>query len=264
MFGVDKGDQIRVHGGGFANKAHFKKWYKKIYLGILDCYLLNAYIAWNMAAAIPRSTKHNLHRHEFFTVVAEQMMLYFRNEDDDDVGIGTNTVLDGHFRAAQEQQNTSHYPVAKEAGRRNVRCAVCKLERNMNKAIGEKGMAQNVVMCSDCPIPAHNHVVRDDAHRIIHKRSEFKNMTCFQIVHSEAGQRLWKICKGGSDRVQYKPQQIDPIYQDLLQHHTGERTRKRRKHNNDGNNDEDEDEEEDTQEEEDDRVRASANNSTGV
>ena len=29
MFGVDKGDQIRAHGGGFATKAHFKKWYKK-------------------------------------------------------------------------------------------------------------------------------------------------------------------------------------------------------------------------------------------
>ena len=49
MFGVDKGDQIRVHGGGFSNKAHFKKWYKKSYLAILDCMMMNAYIAWNMA-----------------------------------------------------------------------------------------------------------------------------------------------------------------------------------------------------------------------
>jgi hypothetical protein len=32
MFGVDKGDQMRVHGGGFATKAHFKKWYKKQFL----------------------------------------------------------------------------------------------------------------------------------------------------------------------------------------------------------------------------------------
>ena len=26
MFGVDKGDQLRAAGGGFAKKPHFKKW----------------------------------------------------------------------------------------------------------------------------------------------------------------------------------------------------------------------------------------------
>jgi hypothetical protein len=29
MGGVDKGDQIRGHFGGFAAQSHFKKWYKK-------------------------------------------------------------------------------------------------------------------------------------------------------------------------------------------------------------------------------------------
>ena len=29
MDAVDRGDQYREMGGGFANKAHFKKWYKK-------------------------------------------------------------------------------------------------------------------------------------------------------------------------------------------------------------------------------------------
>ena len=49
MFGVDKGDQFRAHFGGFANRAHFKKWYVKVYLAILDCSLLNAYSAWNIS-----------------------------------------------------------------------------------------------------------------------------------------------------------------------------------------------------------------------
>jgi len=35
MFGVDKGDQIRAAGGGFALKAHYKKWYKKVSLHYL-------------------------------------------------------------------------------------------------------------------------------------------------------------------------------------------------------------------------------------
>ena len=51
MFGVDKGDQIHVHMGGFAQKAHFKKWYKRIHLGVLDIMLMNSHIGWNLAAA---------------------------------------------------------------------------------------------------------------------------------------------------------------------------------------------------------------------
>jgi hypothetical protein len=50
MFGVDKGDQIRGHFGRFSTKSHFKKWYKGGYMGILDCGLLNAFIAWNLSA----------------------------------------------------------------------------------------------------------------------------------------------------------------------------------------------------------------------
>ena len=60
MFGVDKGDQIRMHDGGFARKAHFKKWSKKIHLGILDIMLMNSYIGWNMAAGEAGTTKFHL------------------------------------------------------------------------------------------------------------------------------------------------------------------------------------------------------------
>ena len=41
MGGVDKGDQVRGHFGGFAAQSHFKKWYKKTLMAILDCMLLN-------------------------------------------------------------------------------------------------------------------------------------------------------------------------------------------------------------------------------
>ena len=36
----DRGDQHRVVGVGFANVAHFKKWYKKAFMGIADFCLL--------------------------------------------------------------------------------------------------------------------------------------------------------------------------------------------------------------------------------
>ena len=50
MGGVDRGDQHRVVGAGFANVAHFKKWYKKAILAIADFSLLQAFTAWNFSA----------------------------------------------------------------------------------------------------------------------------------------------------------------------------------------------------------------------
>ena len=36
MGGVDRGDQDRVIGAGFANVAHFKKWFKNAFFDIAD------------------------------------------------------------------------------------------------------------------------------------------------------------------------------------------------------------------------------------
>ena len=44
---IDKNDQMILHGGGFSAKGDFKKWYKCVYLAILDTMLLNAFFAWN-------------------------------------------------------------------------------------------------------------------------------------------------------------------------------------------------------------------------
>jgi hypothetical protein len=66
MFGVDKGDQQRMHLGGFARKAHFKKWYKKSFFAILDCMLLNALVAWNLSANILHLQRSKLERYEFY------------------------------------------------------------------------------------------------------------------------------------------------------------------------------------------------------
>jgi len=77
MFGVDKGDQIRMHGGGFARKAHFKKWYKKAFFAVADCMLLNSLIAWNLSCSHPtRNQRRRLLRHEFYFWVAEAMLTY--------------------------------------------------------------------------------------------------------------------------------------------------------------------------------------------
>ena len=68
MGGVDKGDQIRGHFGGFASQSHFKKWYKKTLMAVVDCMLLNAYKLWNMS--VDRVTgRMKLRRFDFMLAV---------------------------------------------------------------------------------------------------------------------------------------------------------------------------------------------------
>ncbi len=47
--GVDCGDQHKMVGAGFSNVAHFKKWYKRAFLGITDFCVLQAFTAWNLS-----------------------------------------------------------------------------------------------------------------------------------------------------------------------------------------------------------------------
>ena len=49
MGGVDKGNQHRVMGAGFANVFHFKKWYKKAFMGLADFSFLQAFSALNLS-----------------------------------------------------------------------------------------------------------------------------------------------------------------------------------------------------------------------
>ena len=49
MDGVDRGNQLREHGSGLYNKAHFKQWYKRGHLVLYDFGLLNSHISWNMS-----------------------------------------------------------------------------------------------------------------------------------------------------------------------------------------------------------------------
>ena len=79
MGGVDRGDQHRTVGAGFANVSHFKKWYKKTFLAIADFSLLQAFTAWNLSVdQIAENRRGNsevkrkrLIKWEFYSVLAE-------------------------------------------------------------------------------------------------------------------------------------------------------------------------------------------------
>ena len=81
MYGVDRGDQYRECGGGFAKKAHYKKWCKKTYFAVLDFILLNGFFAWNTSAKNnPNLRRMKVTKSALYAAVAEDMMTF--TEDD--------------------------------------------------------------------------------------------------------------------------------------------------------------------------------------
>ena len=229
MGGIDNGDQMRCHMGGFATHVHFKKWYKKAGLGIMDTMLLNSFIAWNMSAGDRvRSRRTKLSRHEFYTVVAQEMCSYVHADE-----------VDALARRTGVQRNTAcedgHYPVPIDTSKR-MGCAVCLLEhRWKRKEIGMKGLFSNVGQCAKCRIVAHLVSCTDDREDgwKIHKLPQFANQTCFEILHSTHSKEMF-MCRstsGEDGRYKYTTKKNHPFIMALREKHglSPEYTRKRRR-----------------------------------
>jgi len=210
MGSIDRNDQMRVHGGGFSQKAHFKKWYKKVYLAVMDCMLLNSWIAWNLSTErLARSGRRKLKQCEFFNYIAETFLNYSKPEEHHQLVQSTakavTTIIEG----------IPHIPMKPNQGS-PPRCAVCKLEYNWNKGLGEQDLASAVASCSCCRVSAHNHVIVN-GNRRIHKRPEFANMTCFDIMHSVPGLQMWPRKEGS--KVSFRPNQKHSVIQELRESH---------------------------------------------
>jgi len=122
MCGVDKGDQIRAHGGGFSSKAHCKKWYKKGFFAILDMMLMNSLISWNVAAndnpqlELPVLSRHNMCWH-----IGQRMLNY--------------TEAAPLCRSPEKLQAGSAYARGhkpEKCGPKSA-CAVCKIDWNLER-----------------------------------------------------------------------------------------------------------------------------------
>ena len=194
MGGVDRGDQYRELGAGFATKAHYKKWYKKAFFAVLDFMLLNSFFAWNMAAEDPVLNRFRLPKDKYYAALAEEMCLYKddgNNLDDEDDA--TNAAAD-----IRRRNLSMHVPLRANTKERPY-CRVCKLEETLRKSVGlryekdgnsrhQKGMA--VCSCESCGLHAHSIIMNID--RKIFRLEVFENMTCFDIAHSDECIGLWK------------------------------------------------------------------------
>ena len=247
MGGIDHGDQMRSHFGGFATHGHYKKWYKKSALAIMDVMLLNAYIGWNMSSGDRvRSRRTKLSRHTFYTIVAQTMCSYVAQEEVDALARRTRV-------ASRPTCEDRHYPVPLE-GNKRVGCTVCLLEyRWRRKELGMKGMFTNVGRCAKCGLVAHLVSCKDDREDgwKIHTLPQFTDHTCFEILHSPQGREMF-MCRPAlspGSRYKYTTKKNHPIIMDLREKHglSPEFTRKRKRTNRGPNDmEEDDDEEEDT------------------
>jgi hypothetical protein len=207
MGGVDRADQIRSHFGGFAAASHFKKWYKKSLMAILDCMLINALRTWNMSVAkVPG--RRPLERYEFMQIVAHELLHYKTGSLVSP--ITSPSTLRANSRDNNDKCNQVHHEVVGTNGER--RCLVCRLEHShleskrkvltgRAKEITEKkfaqagvGLRKNVALCRTCGVVAHNFIMEKNSKNI---HEWFPRRTCMEIFHSEIGQKIWTVRKSG-------------------------------------------------------------------
>jgi hypothetical protein len=250
MFGVDKGDQYRAAGMGFACKSHFKKWYKKALMGVLDFMLLNGFLAWRMSIKYtPRRVmgRPDLERYEFYAACAQELLETVDETVPGDSDNEEDTVRNNgneHIRPDLGE----HVPAFTEevgSDRHKLRCMVCHLDLNMARrkvltdAVDESPTQELTTACSngkfvftglarcgkgDCRFVAHSMALPKKYERSIHKFKEFRNLTCFEIVHSELCRDLFNM---KSKKVGVKTSH--PIYKRIRTSHglNARMTRKR-------------------------------------
>jgi hypothetical protein len=171
-----------------------------------------------------------LKRYQFMMSVA-QSMLNFKDEHDHD-----SDKPKGHglkrARTSDEMDMREHVPIA---CKKRKACTVCQLElTSMNKELGSSGLKTAVCKCQKCGCAAHASI-QIDSNRQIHRLKAFKNMTCFEILHSEEGLAIWPIREiNHSKGPRAGPMTLHPIVQELRIFH-GKDARKTKK-NKKGNN----------------------------
>jgi hypothetical protein len=234
MFGVDKGDQYRAAGIGFASKSHFKKWYKKALMGVLDFMLLNGFMAWRMsikycARKVPGRPK--LERYEFYAACAQELL----NTVDETVPTDTDNEEATSLTNKRRPQLGDHTPTFCDEIGKNKKCLICNLDlemakRQMKSDLREKRTSTDLaISCSSgkfvssglsecwnskCGIVAHSSVLHGKYERPIHKFENFKNLTCFEIAHSSPCKGLFNM---NSKRTGVKTSH--PIYKQIRVSH---------------------------------------------
>ena len=211
MGGVDRGDQHRIVGAGFSNVAHFKKWYKKAFLGVADFSLLQAFTAWNLSVDQIRENRRGnsevkrkkLIKWQFYSVLAEELMMYVDSNEDNDTLVGhskssVNRMMQGHVPASyfnfDKEERTSRPLCMICSMDEMARAQVLQLTRSKSKNRKFARRTKYIVKCmhENCPIVAHA-TIQDNGK--VSSLPCFGGMTCFEIAHHPRCKDLFTVIK---------------------------------------------------------------------
>jgi len=243
MGGVDRGDQHRTVGAGFANVSHFKKWYKKTFLAIADFSLLNAFTAWNLSVDqitdIRRGNsevkRKKLIKWEFYSVLAEELMAYVDINDDRDENSEMSSFIRtrknsmrGHVPAPYfsfDRTETANRPVCMICSMEEMaKAQVLKLPRNKTKNRKMARRTKYLVKCmhDNCHIVAHATCPNESK---VSEIPYFSGLTCFEIAHHPKCQDLFtKIKRKGQHYCRTIPSH--PVVQDTKELYQSELPRR--------------------------------------
>jgi hypothetical protein len=105
-----------------------------------------------------------------------------------------------------------HLPMSSKA---KTRCMVCRLETYWSNTSGQDNLTRNVATCSCCGVHAHICIPVESHKRQIHRLDMFKNMSCFDIMHSRVGYEIWSR---GKDNTNGKKRVYPKRDHDVIKH----------------------------------------------
>ena len=124
MNAIDVIDYHQKIGGGLAQAAHYKKWYKKTHHAICDFMIHQGRVGWNMSAEENRQLRRReLTTWEFQAVLAEELIAYVDNELEvvatQNAEASAMTLFQSGHRPVEISRKVSGY------------CCVCRIEDNI-------------------------------------------------------------------------------------------------------------------------------------
>jgi Transposase IS4 len=158
MQGVDRVDQIRAR-FSIADGHTFKKWYKKLAMGLIDFARVNAYMAWKHAKPSTNRCERDLHR-RFITKLSSELILghwksfpsnsdMFVEESESVASSASDASIGQSVQPSLSYNKCKAIPVSTMDKRRKRQCVICRWENRMIPTRTVRDITHNVSLCLD-------------------------------------------------------------------------------------------------------------------
>ncbi len=172
MGGVDIHDQLRLQRYSLQLSMRFKKYYKSLFLGLVDMALVNAFIIYKLRK---EQDREKVSRDIFLSTLQRQLLAMTDEEFDADPDIHAMSASP-HNHQHHLQESPEYQVVGTRKKRRQRACKVCSLLRRA----GSSRSYNSKYFCATCSVGQKRIYLCDRV-----RRQETGNtLTCSQLWHS--------------------------------------------------------------------------------